>query len=333
MGRHPFQLSPDIIESQQLLLNLLNIQPLGVVGIVVNCLGQLLLPLDKIFVVVKIAIISRNPVITGQIIGVGHLLAGHQRLIKLFPMAGADHLDFVLGIEEFKQRLGQIGNGRGRSFLHKDVALIAVRVGVEDQVHRIVQGHEKAGHVRVGDGEGFALFDQFDKQGDDRTTRGHDIAVAGTVEGRLLGVGKARFGDDDLLHHRLGDSHGVDRIHRLVGAEGDNSFDAFGYGSVENIFGAENIGLDRFQRIKFTRRDLLQGRSLKDIIDSVHGRQQTVVGAHVADVELDFGIGETDAHIFLLQFVTGKNADLFDLSAKETAQDGVAEGASAASDE
>jgi len=52
---------------------------------------------------------------------------------------------------------------------------------------------------------------------------------------------------------------------------------------------------------------------MEDVIDPFHGREETVVIADIADVELDLGIGQADPHVFLLLLVTGEDTDLLDV--------------------
>jgi len=131
----------------------------------------------------------------------------------------------------------------------------------------------------------------------------------------------------------FGDPHGVDGIDRLVGAEADHLLDPAGRRRVEDVFRPQNIGLHRLQRVEFARRDLLQRRRLEDIIDAIHGRHDACRVAHIADIELQLGIGQADAHILLLLLVPAEDPDFFDIGSKEAVEDGVAEGAGAAGDE
>ena len=53
-----------------------------------------------------------------------------------------------------------------------------------------------------------------------------------------------------------------------------------------NNFGAQNIGLYGFKRIKLTRRNLLQGRGMKYEIDTCHRMIDTAVISNITDIKL-----------------------------------------------
>lgn len=321
------------LQGKQLVLDLRDGQALGVVRVVILGLGHLLLAIDEILVVIEVPVVRRDAVVAAQVLGVGHLLAGQQGLVELFAVAGADDLDLVVRSKQLAYGQGQVADGRGRRLLHKGVALLGVGEGVEHQVHRIVDGHEEPGHVRVGDGQRLAFLDQLDEQRDDRPARGHDVAVAGAAQGGAGRVDKTGLGHHQLFHQRLGDAHGIDGVDRLVRAQADHLFHAADHGRVEHVLRAQHIGLHRLQRVELAGRHLLERRRLEDVVHALHGRGDTGRVAHIADVELQLGIGQADAHVLLFLFIPTEHPDFLDIRGQEAVENSVAEGTGTTGDE
>ena len=115
--------------------------------------GDLDLALGEEGGIVEVAVVIGDAVEAAEVDGAGHLLARDQRLVELLAMAGADDRDRVVLAEDLLQRLGEVADGRGRRLLDEDVALLAVGVGVEDQIDRFLERHQEARHVGVGDRE------------------------------------------------------------------------------------------------------------------------------------------------------------------------------------
>ena len=198
------------------------------------------------------------------------------------------------------------------------------------QIDGLVQVHQKAGHVGVGDGDGIACLDLVDEQRDHAAAAAHDVAIAGAADGRAAPLGRnAGVGVDDVLHHGLGDAHGVDGVGRLVGREADDALHARVDGGVQHIVGAGDVGADGH---------LFQRRRVENIVHAGHSVPHRLRVAHIADVEFDlFGALRVPGlklvpHIVLLLFVAGENADLLQIRIQEMFQHGGTEGTGAAGD-
>ena len=179
----------------------LHVEPLGVVGGVgLVCLG-LDLAVDDELVVVEVARVAGDAVVAAHVLGPQALLAGHEGLEELLAVAGADHLG-AHAAEDLLDGLGEVADRGGRRLLDEQVAGVGVLEGELHQVHGLVQVHEEAGHVGVGDRERLALADAVDEQRDDAAARAHDVAVAGAADGCAAGA-VAGVGVDDGLHHGL----------------------------------------------------------------------------------------------------------------------------------
>ncbi|MNP82351.1 hypothetical protein D3C76_1809610 [compost metagenome] len=65
----------------------------------------MLLALDEKLLVVKVAVIRRNPIIAPHVFGLGHFLARNQRLIQLFAMPSTYDLYRVISGKKLLERL------------------------------------------------------------------------------------------------------------------------------------------------------------------------------------------------------------------------------------
>src|SRR5471032_2558221 len=116
----------DVVELEQQRLDPWYIQARCIVGGVIVQLGDPLLTLDKVLLVVQVAVVRRNPIVTPHVFGLGHFLAGNQRLVEFFAMASTDNLDLVALAEQLLERFGQVTDSRGRGFLDEQITLLAV---------------------------------------------------------------------------------------------------------------------------------------------------------------------------------------------------------------
>ena len=183
-------------------------------------------------------------------------------------MTDADDADF--GFETFpcpflKGRglvLEEVSYGFGlglysacRGFLNKDVTILAMFKGEEDEVNCFFETHDEAGHLGFGQGDGVAFADLVNPKWYDAATRAHDIAIAGAAD---LGVAtQTAFGNRYFLFDGFGDTHSVDGIGGLVGGEADDALYACIDGGIKGVIGADDIGLDGFHGEELTAGHLL----------------------------------------------------------------------------
>ena len=60
--------------------------------------------------------------------------------------------------------------------------------GEEDELHGFFQAHDEPGHFGFGDGQGLAVFDLLDEQGDHGASGAHDVPIAGAADQGLLRI-------------------------------------------------------------------------------------------------------------------------------------------------
>ena len=272
------------------------------------------LTLDDELVVVQVAVIGGHAVVTAHILTAQALLAGHQGLEQLLAVAGAD--DVRAGVaEQLLHGLGQIADGGGVGLLDEQIARVCMLKREHDQVNGLVQVHQEAGHIGVGDRDGVAGADLVNEQRNDAAAAAHDVAVAGAADRRAAALGgHAGVGIDDVLHHRLGDAHGVDGIGGLVGGQADDALHARVNGGVQDIVRADDVRLHGLHREELAGGHLFQRCRVEDVVDAGHGIPDGLRVAHVADVESNF---LRCFRMFSLQFMP--HVVLFLLIAREDA--------------
>ena len=209
----------------------------------------------------------------------------------------------------------------------------------QDQIHSLVQIHQEAGHVRVGDGDGVAVFNLVNEQRNDRTPTAHNIAVTSAADGGATTLrSHAGVGVDDVLHHGLGDAHSVNGVSCLIGGQADNTLDTGINGGVQDVIRTDDVGLNGLHGEELAGRDLLQSSSVEDVVNTGHSVTDGLRVADIADVELDLlsGVGmlrlKLMAHIVLLLLVTGEDTNLLQVRIQEVLQNGRTKRTSTTSD-
>ena len=314
----------------------LHVEPLGVVGGVgLVGLGLNLAVHDEL-VVVQVARVAGHAVVAAHVLGAQALLAGHEGLVELLAVAGADDLGAHTA-EDLLHGLGEVADGRRRRLLYEQVAGVGVLEGELHQVDGLVKVHEEAGHVGVGDRQRLALPDAVDEQRDDRAARAHDVAVAGAADGGAAGA-VAGVGVDDGLHHGLGLAHGVDGVCGLVGGQAHDAVDALLDRGVEHVVRADDVGAHGLHGEELAGGNLLEGGGMEDVVNAVHGVAHRLGVADVADEEADLGgelgrlLLQAVTHVVLLLLVAREDADLGQVGVHEVLEHGVAERAGASRD-
>ena len=313
-----------------------HVEPLGVVrGVGLVGLGLHLAVHDEL-VVVEVARVAGHAVVAAHVLGAQALLAGHEGLEELLAVAGADHLG-ANAAEDLLHGLGEVADGGGRGLLDEQVAGVGVLEGELHEVDRLVQVHQEAGHVGVGDRQRLALADAVDEQRDDAAARAHDVAVAGAADGGPAGA-VAGVGVDDGLHHGLGLAHGVDGVGRLVGRQAHDAVHALVDGGVEHVVRADDVGAHGLHGEELAGGHLLERGRVEDVVHAVHGVAHRLGVADVTDEEAHLGgelggpLLQAVAHVVLLLLVAGEDADLGQVGVHEVLEHRVAERAGAARD-
>ena len=183
------------------------------------------------------------------------------------------------------------------------------------------------------------LPDLVDEQRNDRATAAHNVAVTSAADGCAATLSSyTGIGVDDMLHHSLGDTHGVDGVGCLIGGQADNTLDTSINSGVQHIISADDVGLDSLHGEELAGGNLLQSGSVENIVNTRHGIFDGLGIADITDVELDLLSGvrvlglKLVAHIILFLFVTGEDADFLQIGIQEVLQNGGTKRTSTTSD-
>ncbi len=98
-------------------------------------------------------------------------------------------------------------------------------------------------------------------------------------------------GDEQLVGAELCGSIQIDRVHRLVGAEGEDLLHVAVGGHIDDVLGAVDISLDAFRGIVFRCRDLFQRRRVDHIVNSLERPVQPFLVPDVAEKKANAGVG------------------------------------------
>lgn len=289
------------------------------------------LSIFEILVVVQSAVISGYTVEVAHVLGFITLLIGEKRLVHFFSMADADDFDILLlTTEELANGLSLSLDRASGGFLYEDIAVVSVLESEEDEIDGLLQRHDEAGHLGLGQRDGIAIANLVYPQRNDRTTGTHHVAIASAAN---LGLARiAALGNGDLFFNSLGYTHSVDGVSGLVGGKTDNGTYSCLYGCGQDIVRTDDIGLDGLHREELTARNLLQCCGMEDIIHTGHGVAARLQVAYVSDKEFDF-MGHVRvfhlvfvAHIVLLLLIAGEDTDFSDICTEKAIQYCVTEG-------
>ena len=285
----------------------------------------------NILVVVQVAHISRHTVEVTHILCLGHFLAGAKGLVHLLTVASTNHLYLVVCMEDLLHCLSQRLDGGSRCFLHKQVAGVGVSECEHHKIDGLVERHHEAGHLRHGNGHGFASLDLFDKQRDNTATAAHHIAVTGGANHRtaLAGARITALVDGQLLHQGLGHTHRVDRISGLVGREHHHALHLVAHSGLQHVLRTKDVGTHSLHRVELAGRHLLQCCGTEHIIHTVHSSINGIEVTHITNDEMHLArlirmmCLKPMTHLILLLFVTRENTNLLNITSKESTKNGI----------
>ena len=158
---------------------------------------------------------------------------------------------------------------------------------MQHQPHGFGDGHEVPDDLRVGDRQRPAAGDLFLEARDDRAVRAQHVAEAHGLVADLLGgyVERLAIGFGRPLRR----AHDVGRIDRLVGRDHHAGRRAGRQRRIGDVAGAEQVGLDRLQRIRLDQRHVLQRRGMEDDVrlELLEHQIDARAVAHVDDAGFD----------------------------------------------
>ena len=273
--------------------------------------------------------------------GQGLLVVGQQFLEEFFARAQAGEGDGDVGFGVARQAhhgAGQVDDADGLAHVQDEgLAAASHEAGLQHELGGLGDGHEVAGDVGVGDGDGAAVGDLLAELGNDAAAGAQHVAEAHQHHGQ---GGHAVLVLQDHLGQALGGAHDVGGVDRLVAGDVDEALDVEARGHVGQDAGAPGVvahglpGVVLFQDGNVlvgggvvddggavALEDLLQARGVLDVANDGH---EALFGEGALEVFGDAVEGE------LAQLV---DDDLAGLEAGDLAAEFGTDGAAAAGDE
>ena len=227
--------------------------------------------------------------------------------------------------QKIRQCMGECLNRRSGCFLHEQITVVAMLKGIENQIHGVSKRHHEACHVRIGNRQRLTGTDLLDKQRNNRATGRHHVAVARPADDGFFLIDVARLGNHHLFHHCLGNTHGIDRVNRFVGAKAHDPADLVLDSSFKNVIGADNVGFDSFHRVKLTGWNLLESGSMINEVNTTRGVKDTLIVSDITNVKLQLRTCITLAHVVLLFLVPAEDTNFADITIEKALENSVPE--------
>ena len=201
-----------------------------------------------------------------------------------------------------------------------------------NQSDGVSQRHQEPSHHRLRNRNRPSRSNLVDEEGNGRASRAHYVAVSNH---RDDGVGVrpqgARDGLGNLLHHRLGHAHGVDRKHRLVRRKADDASNLGCHRGAYDVLRSHDIGANRLHRKELARGHLLERGGVKDAVHTFDGAIDACAIADVANIEPHSRVPKVIPKRILLFLVSAEHPDFVNAEAQQILQHRLAEGSSSSS--
>ena len=239
--------------------------------------------------------------------GLSLLRLGQQILMQLLagPQAGDldVHIHARLVAVEADEAVGNVQNPD--LFAHVDginAAGLRQRAGLQNQLSGIGDGQEGALRLRVGDGHRAAVADLGLKHGQDAAAAAQH---GGKSHRHALHAGVGRVHLREQLADALGAAHDVGGVHRLVGGEQNKGCHLMLRTGCQQVFGTQNVGLDRFGRAQLHQRHLFIGCRMEHHVGVVqlHNLVKALFFPGAAHQRHYRGIAAINSFQFPLQFI------------------------------
>ena len=240
----------------------------------------------------------------------GTLSGGEHLLVQLLAGAqtGVLNLDVLIGLEagQANHAAGEVSNlDRLAHVEHENLAAVAHGAGLKDESAGLGDGHEEADDVRVGDGDGAALFNLLAESGYHGAIAAQNVAESGGDVAGVRGIGS--IGGQlriQALHvhlgRALGGTHYVGGVHGLVGGNHHELLHPVLAGNLGHVDGALYVGDDGLAGVLLHERNVLVGSGMEDDGGLVLGHDIGAAGA-VADIGHHGGEGHLQVLLLNLE--------------------------------
>src|SRR3989344_3482197 len=228
--------------------------------------------------------------------------------MELFARANADNP----ACRVRRDSLREIQNTHCRDLRHEHLAPLHNLKGREDEIYGLRQRGPETRHSIISDRE-FPLFHLLLKKRYDTAPRTHDISVPHNTEHGLALLASIRIGlNEQTIGAQFRGAVEIYGACGFVSRECDDTWNIIIESGINDVHRAVNIGLDRFHRIVFAGRHLLQRSRMNYDVDTLGSSLHSLKITHITDEKTQFPmIAEFSAHLPLFELVATKNTYRF----------------------
>src|SRR3989344_4697444 len=235
--------------------------------------------------------------------GMPRLIAGYEHLMELLSRTNSNHLHLALG----RDRLLEIHHLHTQNFGNEYLPSAHRTETLEHKLHTLIESKPKPCHAFIRNSDHSCVL-LLKKKRDDTPPAAHDIAIAHATKPCATFATVGIPLDKNFLCDEFGGAIEIHRVHSLIGAQGHYLLYSRINSRINNILGTENVGLHRFEGIVLACGNMLEGCSMHDNIDSVHGAIEAITITNIPDeVPQSLIVIPLLLHVVLLEFVTTKD--------------------------
>src|SRR5258708_17605210 len=200
-------------------------------------------------------------------------------LVHLFSGTKSNHF-----LRDFRSHdLSQFGHPNRRNFRDEKLSSLHSLKAFQNKSDTLFERDQKSSHSQVGNRQFFGILGQEStKERNDRASRPEHVAVAHHAETSLPIAREIIGRNKELIRDQLGRTVQIDRAGGLISGNSNDLVHPAFIGRINDVFCAENIGLDTFHWVILGGGHLLESSGVDHIINPAHSSFQPWKIAHVA---------------------------------------------------
>ena len=237
----------------------------------------------------------------------------YQCLVQFLACPDSDVLDLTTR----SHCLSQVGQAHTGNLGDENFAAVHLLNATNDKLHTLLECDPEPSHSGIGDGELAASF-LLEKHWDHASAASDHVAVSRTTKARISRPRVCICLHEHLLCAQFGCAIKIDRVHGLVGTQRQYPFHALVDRGVDHIAAAHDVGLDRFERVVLTRRNLFQRCRMNNHRHACQGAIESIGISDITDEIPQTRMVETGSlHFVLLQLVAAEDHESFRLKVSQ----------------
>src|SRR5580658_1727650 len=226
-----------------------------------------------------------------------------QHFVQLLSRTNPDVFHLASGSNGLRQiqqpHAGDLGD--------KNLAAVHLLQAADHKLYPLLQRQPESRHARIGDRD-LPAPPLFEKYRDHAPPAADDVPVARTAEARVFRARVSIRLDKDFFRAQLGRAVQIDGIHRLVGAERQNTAHTLINRRINYVASAHDNCLNRFERVVFAGWHLLERRRVHHHRHARERPLQALYIPHISNEITQAGMIEARrSHFMLLQLVAAEN--------------------------